>query len=242
MRWGSLHPKRNIPKILSPQNPKISLENLLEILGEPWALANNNLKLRRAFSKVGIFPLNRYWLSQNQHFILLNLQGKIEKFDELSNQHKKSNSMAQLIQRADYLGLASEDQYKMDSIPQKLPLTRSLLMMLEMAKTHLSKIQNHDQKRRTNMIEEYIDDSRFLSDQERIKRLIEELAKNWKKSKKKKRIEAKPKNDFQSQTNSKKRKCEKTSDAEIRGFNAKYNDGVQEILYKKTRTDSKSDD
>jgi len=40
-------------------NPSIKFEDRPVILEEPWALANNSLNIRKGFSKVGIYPLNR---------------------------------------------------------------------------------------------------------------------------------------------------------------------------------------
>jgi len=241
--------KASISSFLREKQAQIKIEDLPAILEEPYALANNSLNIKRGFAKVGIYPLNRHWISENQSLIkFLSIESKTSAFDELSKTRKINKEMPQLLKSLEYLELATQEKYFEGVIQAGKPsLVKSLSGVLNDAKTKVRSIQSPTHKLRKNMLGEFYDDSKILNEEERIVKLTEELAKRAKvkQEKEERKIQKMLMNAQQSQESSqksttKKRKSEKAMKTLIEEHNASSENSIQEIVYKKSKPDSNS--
>ena len=94
----------------------VKIENLPEILEEPWVLANNQLNVKKGFNKAGIWPLNRDWVRDNLASIALyQKKDKESQFEDLTNLRIANSEMDELVKRLSYLNLSSQSNNKNSS-------------------------------------------------------------------------------------------------------------------------------
>ena len=149
--------------------------------------------------------------------------------------------MTNLLKRVDYLELTGENKYINGSFMDSKPaLARSLSLLVKETQNNISKIQDPPRKLRTNMIGEYYDDSKILNNESRIEVLTQELARRLKtKQEKEERKLMRSKSQSQKQPN--KRKAEYSLITLIREHNVNNDNEIQEISYKKFKSESDSD-
>jgi len=151
---------------------QIKLENLPEILEEPWVLANNSLNIKKGFQKAGIWPLNTNWVEENfetiKHFKKKNKEDQLE---ELNETRLLNGDLKSILEGLDYLDLASKP-IKVFSPPIKCPmLSRTLSSIISNSRANLKESVLRKTAPRKNCLGEFYEDAKILNDQERIEAL-----------------------------------------------------------------------
>jgi len=116
----------------------IQLQNLPEILEEPWVLANNSLNVKKGFQKAGIWPLNTNWVQENFEAIaVFKRKDKEEQLKELNDDRLLKGELKSIFKSLEYLDLARKlpEPFSLPNVP--LRLERALSSIVSQSKESL---------------------------------------------------------------------------------------------------------
>jgi len=111
-------------RYIRKKGAEIRVQDLPQIIEEAWEKSNSSFNIKNGFKKVGLFPFNANWLSQNENVVRYKMNK--HRFNGILKKVMTQNSVAELSKNLDPLNLAlAPTQSKTNRLHRALSLSSS---------------------------------------------------------------------------------------------------------------------